>query len=83
MMGIEWIEGENPFRNREAYHDAVLDENAVKQLELKEPVGSVLVVWGQNFTVKGVVQSVYSKKMDRKSDPVFTCPYGSRVGIIM
>ena len=74
MMGIEWIEGENPFRNREAYHDAVLDENAVKQLELKEPVGSVLVVWGQNFTVKGVVQSVYSKKMDRKSDPVFYMP---------
>lgn len=74
MMGIEWIEGENPFRNREAYHDAVLDENAVKQLELKEPVGSVLVVWGLNFTVKGVVQSVYSKKMDRKSDPVFYMP---------
>lgn len=83
MMGIEWIEGENPFRNREAYHDAVLDENAVKQLELKEPVGSVLVVWGLNFTVKGVVQSVYSKKWIGNLILFFTCLYGSRVGIIM
>lgn len=75
MMGIKLIKGENPFYNHKVYQDIVLDENAVKQLELEEPIGAVVNIWGMDWRVKGVVPTVYSKSLSQlQTSPVLYMP---------
>lgn len=68
MMNIELVEGENPFFNNQIKTEMVIDENAVKQLELKEPIGAILEVWGYKFIVKGVARNILSKNL-KEQDP--------------
>lgn len=68
MMEIELVEGENPFYNEQVQDQILIDEKGVQVLDLKEPVGTKLNIWGINFVVKGVVRSTHNKTLKNK-DP--------------
>lgn len=67
VMGIELIEGENSFYNEQIRNQILIDEKGVQALDLKEPVGTKLKIWGMNFVVKGVVRSTYNKTLKNKN----------------
>ncbi len=67
MMGIEVVEGENPFYNEQVKNQVLIDEKGVQVLDLKEPIGTRLNIWGMNFVVKGVVRSTQNKILKNKN----------------
>lgn len=78
LMQIKLTEGKNPFHDQQARNEIIIDENAVKQLELKEPVGTILEFWGHHFIVKGVARNIQSKGLwNGKAAPVVYMPFNS------
>lgn len=68
MLGIELVEGENSLYNEQVQDQILIDEKGVQVLDLKEPIGTKLDIWGINFVVKGVVRSTHNKTLKNK-DP--------------
>lgn len=67
MMGIQMVEGENPFYNEQVKNHILIDEKGVQVLGLKEPVGTRLNIWGVNFIIKGVVRTTQNKILKNKN----------------
>lgn len=65
MMGMKLVEGENPFYTR-ANNCIVIDETAVKDLGLEEPLGASLNIWWRDFIIKGVVRSTQNKTLKQE-----------------
>lgn len=66
FMSMQFVEGEEPFTERMAGPYVVLNETAVRQLELKEPINAVINFWNNDWVVKGVVKDVLDKGLKEK-----------------
>lgn len=72
MMGIELVEGENPWNNSTlASTDCLINEQAVKAIGLKNPVGKQIGLYQRNqpYTIRGILKDANTKSLHRKVDP--------------
>lgn len=67
FMGMEFVMGEAPFPVQGNTNYVVLNETAVKQLELKDPIHAVVSFWDEDWIVKGVVRDVLDKGLKTKT----------------
>lgn len=75
MMGIEVVQGENPLYNEQVRNQILIDEKGVQVLDLKEPIGTRLNMWGINLVIKGVVRTTQNKILkDKNVSPVLYLP---------
>lgn len=61
FMDMQFVMEEKPFPENRAVAYVVLNEKAVKQLELKDPMNAVVRFWDNDWVVKGVVKDVLDK----------------------
>jgi putative ABC transport system permease protein len=72
MMGIELVEGENPWNNSTLTStDCLINEQAVKAIGLKNPVGKQIGLYQRNqpYTIRGILKDANTKSLHRKVDP--------------
>lgn len=70
MMGMEIIEGENPFREGVQQQVCVLNETAVRVLGLKDPLNETINIWGNyRLQIKGIVKDVTTKSFYSENNP--------------
>ena len=70
VMGLDIVEGENPF---EYAHDSLrycmINERAAQLLEMEQPVGQNLLIYGRYYPIKGVVKNAQTKSFHQGVDP--------------
>lgn len=66
LMGIEVIQGENTLYNEQVKNQVLIDEKGVQVLDLKEPIGTRLNIWGMDFVIRGVVRTTQTKSLKDK-----------------
>ena len=70
VMGLDIVEGENPF---EYAHDSLrycmINERAAPLLEMEQPGGQNLLIYGRYYPIKGVVKNAQTKSFHQGVDP--------------
>lgn len=70
-MGIKMIEGRDFSETYKSDTAAViLNKTAVKTLNLKDPIGDKIGMWGETYTIIGVMDDVLMGSSSRNIDPV-------------
>ncbi|MCW3786620.1 ABC transporter permease [Plebeiibacterium sediminum] len=69
MLKIPVILGENPFLTNNDASLCLLNETAVKRLNLKDPIGKQVCQYDLHFTIAGVVKDVNTKSLHNLVDP--------------
>lgn len=70
-MGVKMLEGRDfseEFKSDTA--SIILNKTAVNALNLKDPIGDKIGMWGQSWTIVGVMDDVLMGSGSRKIDPV-------------
>ncbi|TAJ09041.1 ABC transporter permease [Marinilabiliaceae bacterium JC017] len=69
MMEIPIINGQNPFYANDSLNYCLVNEQAAKLLNLKNPIGTKIALWDAAYTIKGVVKNTYTKSLHHGIDP--------------
>jgi putative ABC transport system permease protein len=72
MMGMEIIDGENPFylESSDSIMPVIINESAAKLLNLTSPVNRIIISNGQQrMVVKGVLRNAHVRSLRDKVDP--------------
>jgi ABC-type antimicrobial peptide transport system permease subunit len=70
LLGIKLIEG-RPFSLGAGNNEVIINETAVKQMEMKDPIGKIIGWNDKKFTIIGVVQDFHYRKLKEEILPVF------------
>jgi len=69
MMKIQLAEGRNPFVQGEKSKECMVNEEAVKGLELTNPIGKQIKRGDDIYTIAGVLKNVNTKTLHLQIDP--------------
>jgi putative ABC transport system permease protein len=69
MMGMQFIEGENPFGKYEGSLVCVLNETAVRLLGLENPIDQTILLMENPAIVKGVIRDAQVRSFHKSTDP--------------
>jgi len=84
VFGMKLIDGENPFINESSTSDIVINESALRLLEIEQPVGEKLLISGIHRTIRGVVKDAHTKSLHQKVAPqVYMRLHDNSVGNIV
>lgn len=67
------LQGENIVEG-EAQNSCVINEETVRVLNLKDPIGKFIVSFGKKYRIKGVVRNAYTKSLHETVDPQVYLP---------
>lgn len=68
MLGIDLVDGEMFESNHDSINCALINQKAVKQLQLSDPVGKRILINGNAFTVKGVIEDIKNRSLHNSTD---------------
>ncbi len=80
VMGMQMLEGENPVGKYESYF-CVLNETAVRQLGLENPIDQTILLMDYPCIVKGIIRDAQVRSFHKNIDPqiyVSMAYYGNR-----
>ena len=74
VLGMKFINGENPFLNESSLeNDVLINERGAELLGLDQPVGQNISFNGNIKTIKGVLKNAYTRSFHHNIDPqIFT-----------
>lgn len=70
-LGIEIIEGKSFSRDINPEHQIVLNEEAIRQMGLNDPVGKVIRLWGEERMIVGIAKDFNFESLYEVIEPAF------------
>lgn len=70
MLKMEIIQGRNPFtKNNQNLKNCLLNEQALKILDIQNPIGKSIYTNGYRYTIQGILKNANTKSLHQSVDP--------------
>ncbi len=70
-LGIEMASGKSFSRDIKPEHQIIFNEEAIRQMGIKDPIGKVVKLWGEEKTIMGVTKNFNFESLYEEIKPAF------------